>query len=877
MAVSISQLSFEHHRLALGIAEAKPRISWRFEGNVVDWQQTAYDIEIVRASDGSPSIHNVNSSDSLLVPWPDLPLQTAEQATVRARAHGQDGQPSTPWSDWVTVETGLLNSTDWAGAVPIAADRDTELDAPKRPIYFRRPFELAANVSSARLYITALGIYEVEINGKRVGDLVLAPGWQSYNYRHVYDTYDVTELVKGGDNAIGAVVGEGWFSGRLNYGGGVRNNYGDTIGLLSLLVVTLEDGSIVKVPTDTSWKANTGPILTSEIYDGERYDSTLETNLDGWSSAAFSADNWLAVKELPALKGKLVPPYGPPVRIIEERKPQEIFKSPSGKTLIDFGQNLVGWLRLNVSGPNGTNITLHHAEVLEDGELAIRPLRYAAASDSLILHGNGVQNWEPRFTFHGFRYAQIDGWPEETPLTTNSVTAAVVHSDMEQTGWFECSNPLLNKFHQNVRWSMKGNFLSIPTDCPQRDERLGWTGDAHAFAPTANYLYNAAGFWKGWHKDLWSEMQRNDSMVVPFTVPTLPPDAPATPAAVWGDVAVANPFNIYQAYGDLGLLEEQYPQAQAWIDKGISRNEVGLWNRSSFQFADWLDPKAPADNPHGATTAPNLVADAYLIHMTDFLSNISASLGRDEAADDYRRQRDNLIQEFHKAWIHDGALANKTQTAYAMALNFGIYHDEDERSAAAKTLREIVADNDYLVGTGFAGTPPLGFALREIGATEDFYRMLLQTRVPSWLYQVVQNGTTTWERWDSLLTNGSVNPGEMTSFNHYAFGSVANWMHQVIGGIAPAEPGWKRITIAPIPGGNITSANSKFISPYGEVKVQWWIENNTEDNASHRNGFHLNVQVPPNTKADITLPNGGETTEVGSGYYEFHDPTYRLP
>ncbi|KAL2882035.1 hypothetical protein SGCOL_002293 [Colletotrichum sp. CLE4] len=875
MAVSISQLSFEHHRQALGIAESEPRISWRFSGNAVDWEQSAYDLEILRGS-GPPTIHNFNSTESLLVPWPVATLETAEQASVRARAHGGPGQLSTPWSDWVTVETGLLNSSDWAGAVPIAAERETEVEAPKRPVYFRKPFLINANVTRARLYITALGVYEAEINGRRVGDYVLAPGWQSYNYRHVYDTYDVTELISSGENAIGAAVGEGWFAGRLSYGGGVRNNYGDTIGLLSLLVVTLEDGTKIMVPSDATWKANTGPLITFEIYNGEHYDSTLEADLKGWSSAGFTADDWLAVKELPALKGALVPPDGPPVRRLEERKPESIFASPSGKTIIDFGQNLVGWLRLTVSGPRGTNITLHHAEVLEDGELALRPLRIATAADSLILHGNGTQTWEPRFTFHGFRYAQVDGWPQETPLTAESITAVVVHSDMEQTGWFECSNQLLNKFHHNVRWSMKGNFLSIPTDCPQRDERLGWTGDAHAFAPTANYLYNAAGFWRGWHKDIWSEMQRNNSMVVPFTIPTIPPGGPATPAAVWGDVAVANPFNIYQAFGDLGLLEEQYLQSQAWIDTGISRNEVGLWNRSSFQFADWLDPKAPSDAPGNATTAKHLVADAYLIHMTDFLANMSAALGRGDAAEQYRSQRKDLISAFHDAWIHDGVLANQTQTAYAMALNFNLFTDEGQQSAAAEKLRQIVADNDYLVGTGFAGTPPLGFALRDIGATDDFYRMLLQTRVPSWLYQVVQNGTTTWERWDSLLANGSVNPGEMTSFNHYAFGSVANWMHQVIGGIAPAEPGWKRIAVAPIPGGNITSADSKYVSPYGEVKVQWWFENNREENAVHRNGFHMIVEVPPNTKADITLPNGGDTTEVGSGYYEFHDPSYLL-
>ncbi|TQN72618.1 hypothetical protein CSHISOI_02835 [Colletotrichum shisoi] len=679
-AVSISQVTFEHLRLTFGIAESEPRISWRFDGNAVDWEQSAYDVEISRGTDGSSNIQKFNSSTSLAVPWPEQALQTAEQATVRARAHGKPSQPSTPWSDWVTVETGLFDSSDWAGTVPIAADRETEVDGPKRPIYFRKSFPGGANVTRARLYITALGIYEAEINGRRT-----------------HTTSRNSSPDTSGENAIGVAVGRSWFSGRLSYNGGVRNNCGDTIGLLSLLVVTFDDGSVVKVPTDPTCQANTGPVVSSEIYNDEHYDSTLEAAVEGWSSAAFEASNWLSVKELPALNGELVAPDGPPVKRIEERKPESIFESPPGKTIIDFGQNLVGWLRLTVSGPSGTNITLHHAEVLEDGELALRPLRVATAADSLILYGNGNQIWEPRFTFRGFRYAQIDGWPQETPLTAESGHRSGC-PQRHGTDWLarmlEFPAQQFNKFHQNVRWSMKGNFL-IPTGCPQRDERLGWTGDAHAFAPTANYLYDAAGFWKGWHKDTWSEMQRIDSMY-------------------GGDVAVANPFNIYQAFGDVALLEEQYLQSHAWINTGISHNEVGLRNRSSFQFADWLNPTASAEEPGNAPTAKHLVADPYLIHMTEFRAIMSASLGGDEAAAKYRAQRDNLTAAFHDAWVQDAALANETQTAYAMALNFGLF------------------------------------------------------------------------------------------------------------------------------------------------------------------GFHLNVEIPPNTKADITLPNGGETQEVGSGYHEFHDPSYQL-
>ncbi|KAE8154277.1 bacterial alpha-L-rhamnosidase-domain-containing protein [Aspergillus avenaceus] len=860
MAVSISQLSFEHHREALGIAESEPRISWRFEGLAANWTQTGYDVEVTR--NGTQHVFSSNSSDSILVPWPDVPLNSAEKATVRARAYGQD-QSSTPWSDWVSVETGLLNNADWRNAVPIAADRDTEVNTTKRPIYFRKSFDVDGEVESARLYITSLGVYEAEVNGLPVGDHVMAPGWQSYNSRHVYNTYDITDSVKNGANGIGVVVGEGWYAGRL-FVNEMRNNYGDTLGVISLLVVTFKDGTKLEIPTDSSWQATTGPIITSEIYDGEYYDSRLEARLAGWSSGAYNATDWLKVKQLPAPKGKLTPPDGPPVRPTDQLKPRRIFKSPSNKTIIDFGQNLAGRLRLNVAGPRGTNITLHHAEVLEDGELALRPLRTAKAVDTLILHGNGAQTWEPHFTTHGFRYAQVDGWPESTtPLNGDSIRAVVVHSDMERTGWFECSHDLLNKFHDNVVWSMKGNFISLPTDCPQRDERLGWTGDAHMFGPTANYLYNAAGFWREWHRDVWSEMQQDGTIAVPPFVPFVPPGKASSQgtAAVWGDVTVGGPFNHFQAFGDLDMLREQYAQAQAWIDSGIPREEIGLWDRTAFQFGDWLDPKAPADRPGDATTNAYLVADAYLVRMTELLANISTALGRNDDAETYNSQRTSLTEQFRGAWMTNGTMANRTQTAYALGLQFGLFSD-DEQSSAASTLREIIADNDYLVGTGFAGTYPLGFALAKVDATEDFYSMLLQTKVPSWLYQVVQNGTTTWERWDSLLQNGSVNPGEMTSFNHYAFGSVADWIHQVIGGLAPATPGWKKVRVAPVPGGGITSASARYLSPYGEVSAKWKLDGDS---------FDLEVTVPPNTRAEVTLPYGKVVQEVGSGQYQFHD------
>lgn len=879
MAVSISALSFEHHRQALGIAETTPRISWRFEGDAVDWEQSGYDLEITRGLDGVPKLYNTaDSSESVLVPWPDDALSSAESAKVRVRSHGKEGQISTEWSDYYSVETGLLSPGDWDGAVPIAADRTTEVDSAKRPVLFRKGFDIDAGVASARLYITALGLYIAELNGERVGDHQLAPGYMSYQFRHTYDTYDVTELIQQGNNAIGITIGEGFWAGRFGFND-QRNIWGDTLGVQALLVVALENGSTFTVKTDSNsdWHATAeGPIISSNIYDGEFYDFSEE--IPDWSTGNFDDSSWLGVKELPALAGRLTAPDGAPMRKLLELEPQSISTTESGKTVIDFGQNLVGWLNINVSGPSGTNITFRHAEVLlPNGDIATEPLRTAKQTDTVILAGNTTVFWEPHFTYHGFRYVEVTGWPtDSTSLDASSIQAQVVFSDMERTGYFESSHDLLNKFHENVIWSMRGNFLGVPTDCPQRDERLGWTGDAHAFAPTANYLYDASGFWRAWLRDVWSETDADPEKYAPEIVPTNLLEVssgsfPRRPVAVWGDVIVGNPWALFQATGDLGMLEEQYEGARTWIDQGIPRNEAGLWNRSTFQYGDWLDPKAPESDPARATTHKYLIADAYLIQMTRLLSNISAALGRVDEAERYASDRLDLISAFHDAWIepYDGLIANVTQSALALGIRFDIF-DSETRPRAAETLNSIIANNSYLVGTGFAGTQQLGFALSSVNSTSTFYNMLLQTQVPSWLYQVVMGGTTTWERWDSLLPNGTINGSGMTSFNHYAFGSVADWIHQKIGGLAPAVPGWKVVQVAPEPGGGITNADASYLSPYGKVSTSWTV-------GAEGRGFSLEVIVPPNARAEIVLPGSQETETVGSGKHAFQDDTFEMP
>ncbi|KAI0411228.1 extracellular glycosyl hydrolase family 78 protein [Xylaria grammica] len=855
MAVSISQVSFEHHRVALGIGEASPRISWLFEGDATDWFQTGYSIEVSRQ--GKSDVFNVTSPESVLVDWPTVALSSAESAIIRVKSYGGDSGVDTDWSKPFPVETGLLADEDWSGTQMIAANKTTEQNSPHQPILLRKSFSLDDDIVSARLYITAYGIYEAVINGHRVGDAVLAPGWQSYNHRLVYDTYDVTSSLQTGSNAIGIQVGEGWYAGRIGFDVN-RNLWGDTLGAFALLVVTKADGSKETIPTDLTWSSSTGAIVTSEIYDGEHYDSAHDQ--PGWTTADFKPPKnakWIGVKALKSPLGQLAAPDGPPIRRVEEVELQDVITTPSGATVLDFGQNLVGWLRLKVAGPAGTTIKMVHVEVLENGEIATAPLRSAKQTDYLVLSGNRTQTWEPTFTYHGFRYVQVDNWPvEQTPLDKRAVKAIVVHSDMQRTGEFTTSDSLLNKLVQNVLWSLKGNFMSVPTDCPQRDERLGWTGDAHAFAPTANFLYDTAGFWRGWLKDVASEQLSNNN-IVPVVVPHVPAVGAVYPTAVWGDVVVANAWSAYESFGDLEALRAQYVGAKAWVDSGIPRGADGLWDHSYFQFGDWLDPKAPNDSPGDATTDSGLVADAYLVYVTDLVAQMAAALGLPAEAAHYVNATRTLKTAYQSAWIDaSGHVANETQTGLALSLYFGLFAAGQDAAAAAR-LQTLIADNDYLVGTGFAGTHLLGPTLTKYNLTDEFYQMLQQTTVPSWLYQVVMGGTTTWERWDSLLPDGTVNPNMMTSFNHYAFGSVANWMFRTIGGLAPAAPGWKTIRVAPVPGGGLTSAKTTFLSPYGAVATDWHI-----DDA----GFHLKVTVPPNARAEVTLPGGeGKVWTVGSG------------
>lgn len=853
--VKVSAPRFEHSDRPLGIGVASPRLSWQIEAPPL-WEQCAWEIRSRRA-DGEEVFRNA-SADQILVQWPFAPLTSRERAEVSVRVQGMDGQWS-PWSEPATVEAGLLDPSDWL-AQPVGASWDEEPDTERRPALVRRSFHVDRPIRSARLYVTAHGLYEAEINGERVGDHEFAPGWTKYDERLVYWTHDVTAHLRDGENVIGAWLGDGWYRGRLGFNGGYRDLYGTDQSLIAQLEITHTDGTRSTIATSPQWEAAPSPILRSSLYDGEQHDAREER--PGWSCPGGDAEGWTPVQARRRDPRTLVAPALPPVRCTEEISPVSIAPLDDGGFLLDFGQNLVGRLRLQVDGAAGHLVELRHAEVLEQGELGVRPLRLADAHDVLVLDGQGPRTWEPKFTFHGFRYATVHGLAE---LEHEQIVARVLHTDMVRTGWLETSSPDVNRLHENVLWGMRGNFLSIPTDCPQRDERLGWTGDIQVFAPTATYLYDCAGFLESWLVDL--ELEQLPDGTVPWFVPVIPGGPSWTPirtGAIWGDAAVLTPWVMYERFADEGVLLAQYDSARAWVERMIRQaGESRLW-KDGHQLGDWLDPNAPPHDPAGGPTDKFLVATAYFAYSTARLADIAALLGHAQDEARYRQIAREVREAFREEYVTpEGTLTNDGQTAYALAIRFGLL-TEEETVVAGERLAALVREADNRIATGFAGTPIISDALTDSGHVEAAFDLLLEDGCPSWLYTVRMGATTMWERWDSMLPDGTINPGEMTSFNHYALGSVADWMHRAIGGIEAVEPGYRRVRLAPRPG-PLTSATARHDGPYGRITSDWSVAGGE---------FTLHVALPVGSSGIVVLPDG-QTHEVGHGEHTFTCPRER--
>jgi len=691
----------------------------------------------------------------------------------------------------------------------------------------------AAGLARARLLATAHGVYEARVNGMPVAPAVLSPGWTPYQWRLAWQEYDVTDLVRDrqGEVAVEALVGNGWYRGDL--GPWAAHNYGDEIGFIAALEVEFTDGHRQVVVTSPGWHGWSTATTANSLYNGQRIDARLR-----------GASQALKVRAVDFDHGTLVPQAGPAVVRQEVLRPQRVWASPSGGALVDFGQNLVGWLRFRVTGPAGTEITIRHAEALEDGHLAVAALRSAKATDTFVLSG-GTDSFEPTLTFHGFQYVEVTGWPGE--LTSESLEAVVVGSELRATGAFECSDPRVNQLVHNSIWGQKSNFLSIPTDCPQRDERLGWTGDIAVYSPTAAYQFDVADFLHGWLLDLAEEQRQHDGWA-PWVVPDLlnvPDDQWNQLAAIWGDAAVWVPQALWQAYGDTNRLAEHYPAMAthlASVEKLLSPN--GLWD-SGFQFGDWLDPDTPPQDAQKAKADPGVLATACLYRSARFTAEAARALGNGDG-ERWTALADRTRQAFNTHYVESGIVQSDCATVYALALHFGLLDGPDRVRAAAR-LAELVRAADFRATTGFGGTPYVAWALSENGYAHDAYRLLLQDECPSWLYQVAMGATTMWERWDSVLPDGSLNDPIMTSLNHYAFGAVCDWIYQVMAGIRPAEPGYQRILLQPEPGPGIHWVQAAYDSVVGRIEIEWRLDGDE---------FCLRATLPDGVPADVVLPDG---------------------
>ena len=749
-------------------------------------------------------------------------------------------------------------------ASPIVGGQRTCAPVP----FFRKSLSTTGAVKAAHLTVTALGLYDCEINGQRVGTEVFAPGWTDYCKRAQYQTHDVTGLLRPGENVLGAILGDGWYCGYVGWGG--RQLYGDRPRFLAQLEVTMEDGSRIVVGTDASWKTTTGPILESDLLMGESYDARLE--LGAWSQPGFDENRWQPVLIAPPDHPvELVPRVGPPVRRIGEIRPVTERKLDGNKTRIfDLGQNFTGRVRIKVKSSRGANLRLRFAEVLNpDGSLYTENLREARCTDYYTCRSGEMETWEPRFTFHGFRHVEVQGLGPDDLL---EVTGIVLHSDMRPTGTFRCSHEGLNQLQHNIVWGQKSNFLEAPTDCPQRNERLGWTGDAQVFIRTAAFNMDVRGFFQKWTQDIRDAQRPNGG--IPCVVPTFWPKEDAGGISedggpAWADATIICPWTIYLCYADRPILEEHYDSMKSFLEFiakersiGAIRNHPDLhlekrgWGHNGF--GDWLALDGAGKNE--GITPHDLLGTAFYAYDAGILAKVAEILGRHDDAKKYRILRGEIVDAFRRRYVTpEGLVASGTQTAYVLALHFGLL-EESVRAAAARELVRDIENRKYHLATGFVGTPYILDVLASTGHVDVAYKLLEQETFPSWLFPVRNGATTIWERWDGWTPEKGFQDKGMNSFNHYAYGAVGAWMYHSTAGLDldPEEPGYRHILFRPHPGGSLTWAEASLQTPFGEAAIRWEIAGDS---------LKLSLTVPEGARATLCPPPGwvGEKMPLGPG------------
>src|ERR671921_736116 len=859
-------LRCEYRADPLGIGERSPRLSWALESEGRNQRQSAYRILVAGNEEDLEAEENllwdsgrVESGRTIGVEYEGEALRSGSHCVWKVRVWDGSGNPS-HHSRPAVFETGLLEKSDWEGSwisagkgpagdmePPSGEEYDDLANGFAPSPYLRRVFPLDKPVSRARLYATARGVYELYINGNRVGNDVLAPGWTDYDRRIQYQTYDVTPLLAEGQNALGAVLGDGWFAGFVGFDPKHRGAlYGPRPQLLAQLDVEYEDGTTASLATEGSWRCSTGPILFSDLLMGESYDARRE--MPGWAEPGFDDSGWYGV-EVEEIEGtNLVARPDEGIRVTEELETKTVTEPESGRYVFDLGRNMVGWVRLKVEGEAGTKVTLRHAEALKpDGTIYTTNLRSARATDHYMLGGEGEEVYEPRFTFHGFRYVEVTGYPGEPQ--PDAITGRVVHSATPPSGSFECSSSLVNKLQENIVWGQRGNFLSVPTDCPQRDERLGWMGDAQVFVRTASFNMDVAAFFEKWMADV--EDAQSPEGAFPDVAPLLQGSGLmdlSRGAPAWGDAGIIVPWTIYRTYDDARIVERHYAAMARWMEYLHEANpDLIRKSRMGNNYGDWLSPR-------GDHTPKHLLATAYWAHDAKLMAEMEEATGRYEEAKEYGSLNERIKAAFNEAYVSpDGKIEGDTQTCYLLALHMGLL-PEDRRPAAAEHLVRTIEREDWRLSTGFAGVGYLCPVLTETGHAEVAYRLLGNETFPSWGYTIRNGATTLWERWDGWTEENGFQSPNMNSFNHYSLGSVGEWLYRYVAGIDLEAPGYGRTVIRPRPGGNLTHASAQYDSVRGRISSFWKIEDDR---------FVLQVLIPPNTTATIHIPCTDDVSEGG--------------
>jgi len=893
--IRVVRLRCEYLADPMGIETAAPRLSWVVESSERAQRQNAYQILVASEADKLNAERadlwntgKVHSPESVHLEYAGKRLISGQRCFWKVRVWDKNDQ-SSAWSDMGTWSMGLLEASDWK-AKWISFKDDSELEASQQKMvlpparYYRKEFEARGKVRRATAYATAMGIYELHINGRQVSEQMFTPGWSDYRKRLYYNTFDVTDLLVAGDNAIGAIVADGWYSGYVGYGLLVgygpnkcgRYIYGKTPALLVQLEIEYADGRTERLVTDTTWMVGTGPLVEADMLMGETYDARLE--IPGWDRCGFDDGSWaraILAEDNGSTKaifydkagtrevdlGFAAPPVmqsypAPPIRPTETIRPVAISEPNDGIYIFDMGQNFSGVVRLRVKGPRDARIRIRHGEMLHpDGRLMTENLRKARATDFYILKGDPAgETYEPRFTYHGFQFVELTGLVERP--TRDTVTGIVIHSDTPMVSKFSCSDEMVNQLFSNVTWTQRANFFEVPTDCPQRDERLGWTGDAQIYVRTATYNADVGAFFTKWLDDLSEAQLANGAFPDYAPYPMMHGKPNRGFAAAWSDAGIICPYTIYKVYGDTRVIERHYDAMSRFMAFRRKQSPDFLGVETGNGWGDWLSL--------GSKTPVAFIDTVYFAYSARLMAEMSAAIGREADAAEYGRLFENIKAAFAREYVKaDGTLTIDNQTAYVLSLSVGLIADEQVPAARRRLIR-LLEENDYRMTTGFLGTKPLLAVLSDAGRDDLAGRLLQSRRFPSWGYEIVNGATSIWERWNSFTKENGFGESGMNSFSHYSFGAVCQWMFQYLAGIDTRGPGYEHIVIRPRPAepqsnpehGSIEWVDASYDSIRGPIVSKWRRTNGK---------FELETSIPANTTGTVYLPAAGIEAVTESG------------